>query len=264
MILKQGDCLNLMKEIKDKSIDMILCDLPYGTTACKWDTIIPFEPLWKEYNRIIKDNGTIVLNCSQPFTSELIHSNLKMFRYCWVWKSNRAANFAQAPYMPLKNTEDIAVFSKATIAQNSKNRMKYQPQGLIEIEKICPGKKANDHRPNRADQKPYKQTKTNYPTVVLEFDKPSSPVHPTQKPVELLEYLIKTYSMEGELILDNCMGSGSTGVSCVNTSRNFYGIEYDEKYFKIAESRIQEAICIKQGIPMIKPNLDTTSLNESA
>jgi len=239
--LLHGDCLELMKDISDKSIDMILCDLPYGTTACKWDTIIPFEPLWEQYERIIKDNGAIVLFGSQPFTSELIHSNLDLFRYCWVWKSNRAANFAQAPYMPLKNVEDIVVFSNARIAQNSKNRMKYYPQGLTDIDKVCAGKKANDHRPNRADQKPYKQTKTGYPTMLLEFDKDSNPVHPTQKPVALLEYLIKTYTNEGDTVLDNCMGSGSTGVACVNTNRNFIGIELDDKYFEIAKRRITDS-----------------------
>ena len=152
--LFQGDCLEVMDRLIEKGIkfDAIITDPPYGTTACKWDAIIPFDDMWERLNRLITHNGTIILNASQPFTSELIHSNLDLFRYCWVWKSNRAANFAQAPYMPLKNVEDIVVFSNARIAQNSKNRMKYYPQGLTDIDKVCAGKKANDHRPNRADQ----------------------------------------------------------------------------------------------------------------
>jgi site-specific DNA-methyltransferase (adenine-specific) len=227
-----------MAFIPDGSVDAIICDLPYGTTACKWDTVIPFEPLWTHYKRVIKPNGAIVLFGSQPFTSALVMSNVKMFKYSWVWKSNKAANFAQAPYMPLKNLEDVVVFSKATIAQNSKNRMKYNPQGLVDIDKICQGKKANDHRPNRADQKPYQQTKTGYPTALLEYDKEARPIHPTQKPVALLEYLIRTYTRNGETVLDNCFGSGTTGIACLNTGRNFIGIEKDPAYFEIARNRI--------------------------
>ena len=234
-----GDCLEAMPTLADKSIDMILCDLPYGTTACKWDTVIPFEPLWAQYKRIIKDNGAIVLTASQPFTSALVMSNIKMFKYCWVWQHNRAANFAQAPYMPLKNIEDVVVFSYATIAANSKNRMKYNPVGLQPIDKTCNGKKANDHRPNRAEQQPYKQEWTNYPKMTLNFNKDGC-IHPTQKPVALFEYLIRTYTNEGDLVLDNCAGSGTTGVACKNLNRNFIGIELDPEYFKIAEKRINE------------------------
>ena len=233
-----GDCLEKMKDIPDGSVDMILTDPPYGKTACKWDTVIPFDPMWKELNRIIKPNGAIVLFASQPFTSALVMSNLKMFRYDWIWNGFRAANFAQAPYMPLKNCENIVVFSSATIASNSTNRMQYNPQGLVNINKVCKGKKANDHRPNREPQSDYIQTKTGYPTQILEFRKDTKPVHPTQKPVPLLEYLIKTYTNEGETVLDFTMGAGSTGVACVNTGREFIGIEKDEKYFKIAENRI--------------------------
>lgn len=233
-----GDCLEKMKDIPDGSVDMILTDPPYGKTACKWDTVIPFDPMWKELNRIIKPNGAIVLFASQPFTSALVMSNPKMFRYDWIWNGFRAANFAQAPYMPLKNCENIVVFSNATIASNSTNRMQYNPQGLVNINKVCKGKKANDHRPNRETQSDYIQTKTGYPTQILEFRKDTKPVHPTQKPVPLLEYLIKTYTNEGETVLDFTMGAGSTGVACVNTGREFIGIEKDEKYFKIAENRI--------------------------
>lgn len=233
-----GDCLEKMKDIPDGSVDMILTDPPYGKTACKWDTVIPFDPMWKELNRIIKPNGAIVLFASQPFTSALVMSNLKMFRYDWIWNGFRAANFAQAPYMPLKNCENIVVFSSATIASNSTNRMQYNPQGLANINKVCKGKKSSDHRPSRKTQSDYIQTKTGYPTQILEFRKDTKPVHPTQKPVPLLEYLIKTYTNEGETVLDFTMGAGSTGVACVNTGREFIGIEKDEKYFKIAENRI--------------------------
>jgi site-specific DNA-methyltransferase (adenine-specific) len=229
-----------MNKIPDGSVDCIITDLPYGTTDCAWDLTIPFEPLWEHYWRVIKPNGAVVLFGIQPFTSSLIMSCLDSFRYCWAWKSNRACNFAQAPYMPLKNIEDIAVFSKATIAQNSKNRMVYNPQGVFEVSKTCGGKKANDHRPNRADQDDYTQTKAGYPTVLLEFSKESEAIHPTQKPIKLLEYLIKTYSNEKETILDSCMGSGSTCIAAINTNRNFIGIEKDNAYFKLAKDRIAQ------------------------
>ena len=233
-----GDCLEVMADIPDKSIDMILCDPPYGTTACKWDSVIPFEPMWEQLNRLIKPNGAIALFGSQPFTSALIMSNVKMFKYCWVWESNRAANFAQAPYMPLKNTEDIAVFSHATIAQNSTNRMGYNPQETFTVDKVCAGKKANAHRPGRAGQKPYQQTISGYPSQVIHFSKDSKPIHPTQKPVALMEYLVKTYTNEGETVLDFCIGSGTTAVACVKTGRHFIGIEKDEDYCEIARKRI--------------------------
>lgn len=237
--LYNGDCLDVMRScINDKSVDAIICDLPYGTTACKWDVVIPFELLWNEYRRIIKDNGAIVLTASQPFTSALVMSNPKMFKYQWFWNGKRGANFAQAPYMPLKIIEDVLVFSFANIAENSKNRMKYNPQGVIDTFKECKGKKANDHRPNRADQKPYVQTKTGYPNQLIEFSKDLKPVHPTQKPLALMEYLVKTYTNEGDTVLDNCMGSGTTGLACKNLNRKFIGIEKDSKYFEIAKERI--------------------------
>lgn len=183
--LRQGDCLEIMKDIPDKSIDMILCDLPYGTTACKWDVVIPFESLWEQYNRIIKDNGAIVLFSKQPFTTELIHSNLKNFKYSLVWKKDNHDN----PLMAKKRFLNI----------------------------------------------------TDYPRNILEFKRDLPNIHPTQKPVALLEYLIKTYTNENETVLDNCMGSGSTGVACMNINRNFIGIELDEKYFEIAKERIEKA-----------------------
>ena len=241
--LLQGDCLELMKDIPDKSVDMILCDLPYGTTACKWDSIIPFDKLWEQYNRIITESGSILLFGQEPFASNLRLSNIKMYKYDWYWVKTKQGNFAQAPYMPLKNIETISVFSKGTIAKNSKIKMTYYPQGLIDCNKVNNGgNKANAFRPNRtAKATDHIQTKTGYPKQLLHFDSCYEFLHPTQKPVELLEYLIKTYTNEGDIVLDNCMGSGSTGVASINTNRNFIGIELDENYFKIAQERISKA-----------------------
>ncbi len=270
MILKQGDCLELMKDVKDKSVDMILCDLPYGTTQCKWDTIILFDKLWEQYKRIIKDNGAIVLFGGQPFTSALIMSNPKMFKYCWIWKKERASNFFAAKFQPLNNTEDIIVFSHGGCNTGAKNPACYFPQGTSKINKDMKNSKTTGGKIGEAHKiamKPgaiYKQETTGYPIKLLEFTKDKEHLHPTQKPVALLEYLVKTYTTEGEIVLDNCMGSGSTGVACINTERNFIGFELDEKYFNIAEARIQEAICLKNGIPMIKTQISDTSLNESA
>ena len=243
--LKQGDCLELMKDIPDGSIDMILCDLPYGTTACKWDTVIPFEPLWEQYNRVIKNNGAIVLFGAEPFSTELRHSNLQMFKYDWIWIKNNAVGFVNAKLKPMNKHEIISVFSKGKTSNGNINNMVYFPQGLVPYGKeVRSGnKKGKDNTYWRPSMKSsngggYIQQYTNYPTTVLNFDKVQKAVHPTQKPVELLEYLIKTYTNEGDTVLDNCMGSGSTGVACVNTNRNFIGIELDENYFKIAKERI--------------------------
>jgi len=237
-----GDCLEVMKLIDDKSIDMILCDLPYGTTACKWDTIIPFEPLWEQYKRIVKDNGAIVLTASQPFTSALVMSNVKMFKYEWVWESNKSPNFAQAPYMPLKNVENVLVFSYGGCAHPAKNRMKYNPQGVTKVSKVCKQKTVGKylHRGGMPTAETYEQRGTGYPTQVIRVDKDSKTIHPTQKPVALFEYLIKTYTNEGDLVLDNCIGSGTTAIACINTSRNWIGIEKDEKYVEIANQRIKD------------------------
>ena len=229
--LIQGDCLEKMKEIDDKSIDMILCDLPYGTTACKWDTIIPFEPLWEQYKRIIKDNEAIVLTASQPFTSALVMSNVKDYKYSWVWNKKAFSNQMMAKFQPLRITEDICVF-------NSKI---YQPQGLIKYEKITKqGSKITDNIGGGIRKTEYMQEFTNYPKNLLEFSKDRPSLHPTQKPVALFEYFIKTYTNEGDTVLDNCMGSGTAGVACKNLNRNFIGIELDSKYFKIAEKRVNE------------------------
>ncbi len=241
--IHNGYCLVEMDKLIEQGVqfDAIITDPPYGTTACKWDSVIPFDAMWERLNKLIKPNGAVVLFGSEPFSSALRMSNIKNYRYDWIWESNRAANFAQAPYMPLKNTETISVFSFATIAANSKNRMIYNPEGTFEVDKICSGKTANAHRPNRADQKPYRQTRSGYPTQIIKFAKESSPVHPTQKPVALMEYLIRTYTNENETVLDFTMGSGSTGVACINTNRNFIGIDKDKEYYVIAYNRLKEA-----------------------
>ena len=239
--LLHGDCLELMKDISDKSVDMILCDLPYGTTACKWDIVIPFEPLWEQYKRVIKDNGAIVLFGSEPFSSHLRMSNIKNYKYDWKWIKGNATGFQSVKTQPMRKYEDIMIFSKGTIAIGSKRNMKYYPQNLIEInktKKVTKKPKYIGERPNQ-DGKTYIAKYTNYPINLLNFNRDRDNLHPTQKPVALLEYLIKTYTKEGEIVLDNCMGSGSTGVACVNTNRNFIGIELDDKYFEIAKQRIE-------------------------
>lgn len=239
--LMHGDCLERMSEIPTGSVDMILCDLPYGTTACKWDSVIPFEPLWGQYRRIAKKNAAIVLTASQPFTTALIASNMGEFKYCWVWEKSKPTGFINAKNAPLKKHEDIAVFSRGATANNNLNRMSYHPQGLVKSGKKVRSK--NDEsdawgaRPSRKNDG-YIQEFTNYPTSLLSVASEGKTVHPTQKPVALMEYLIRTYTNEGETVLDNCMGSGTTGVACVRTGRNFIGIERDEGYFKIARERI--------------------------
>ena len=239
--LMQGDCLELLKDIPDGSVDMVLADLPYGTTACKWDTCIPFEPLWEQYKRLIKPNGAIVLFGSEPFSSQLRLSNLEWFKYDWIWRHGRCANFAQAPYMALKEHEIISVFSSGGCCKTAKNRMPYNPQGVKDCYIKQHGKGHSDLRPSKTVQPDFVQLKTGYPKSVLDFSKEQAKHHPTQKPVALLEYLIRTYTNEGETVLDNVMGSGSTGVACVNTGRNFIGMELDPGYFEVAKRRIAEA-----------------------
>lgn len=232
----QGDCLEVMKTIPDKSIDMILCDLPYGTTACKWDTIIPFEPLWEQYNRVIKDNGAIVLFGSEPFTSMLICSNIKMFKYRWVWNKKFASNFSICKYQPLKIHEDICVFSIKT--------HKYIPQITQRDSPIVMGKNRSEHgsanltyAKKEYDKKVYT---TKQPQSILEYSVRDGKrgFHPTQKPVALFEYLIKTYTNESDLVLDNCAGSGTTGVACKNTNRNYILIEKEPEYIEIINKRL--------------------------
>ncbi len=226
--LYQGDCLEVMRNIPDEFIDMVLCDLPYGHTQNKWDNVIPLDELWEQYNRVIKNNGAIVLNSQQPFTSKLIMSNLKMFKYCWVWSKSQVSNFLNAKKQPLREHEDICVFYK--------NQCQYNPQmtkGKIQL-KNTGGNSSNYNdfkaQPNYSDKY--------YPKSILDFPLPRfKGGHPTQKPVSLCEYLIKTYTNKGETVLDNCMGSGTTGIACINTSRRFIGIELDETYFNMAEKR---------------------------
>ena len=238
--LLQGDCLELMKNIPAKSIDMILCDLPYGTTACKWDTVIPFEPLWNQYKRIIKDNGAIVLFGIEPFSSKLRLSNLDMYKYDWIWEKPQGVNFAQCNHMPMKVYETISVFGNFGLSKNAKIQPIYNPQGVTLVNKKKKAKTYTEHRPS-SNNKDHIQVYENYPRMIIKF-KQDRGLHPTQKPVPLLEYLIKTYTNEGDLVLDNCMGSGSTGVACINTNRNFLGMELDENYFNIAENRIHNQL----------------------
>ena len=235
--LIHGDCLEKMKDIPDKSIDMILTDLPYGTTACKWDVIIPFEPLWEQYERIIKDNGAIVLFGSQPFTSSLIMSNIKLFKYEWIWEKTMASNFALSKKQPFKKHENILVFYRKQPIYNPQmeDGKPYVDNRNTGTRNISVGLESNLIR------RTINNKGSRYPSSVQKFSNGNNKtVHPTQKPVALLEYLIKTYTLEGETVLDNCMGSGSTGVACINTNRNFIGIEKDDKYFEIAKKRIEE------------------------
>tara|TARA_R100001440_G_C2489450_1_gene114806 strand:+ start:94 stop:828 length:735 start_codon:yes stop_codon:yes gene_type:complete len=242
--LYNGDCLEIMKSIKDKSIDAIITDPPYGTTNCKWDSIIDFDLMWNQLNRIIKDNGAIVLFGSEPFSSHLRLSNIKNYKYDWIWKKTKSQHFAQAPYRPMTNHELISVFSKGGTSKNAKPRMKYNPQGLLDCNIERKGKKATHsaHRMRKIDQQNYTQTKTGYPKTLIKFNNEGKTLHPTQKPVALMEYLIKTYTHEFEIVLDFTMGSGSTGVACCNLNRDFVGIELDKEYFKIAEQRIKNEL----------------------
>lgn len=243
-----GDRLEVMQTITDKSVDMILCDLPYGTSACKWDTVIPFEPLWEQYKRIIKKDGAIVLFGSEPFSSAMRLSNLDMYKYDWKWQKPNGANFLNFKYQPAKIHEDIMVFGKSATSYSKKGNMKYNPQmskGNPYNQVSEQQRNDNTHILGSTVRSPIKQviTKnegTRYPRSIIKFSLDKDKFHPTQKPVALLEYLIKTYTNEGDLVLDNCMGSGSTGVACVNTNRNFIGIELDEKYFNIAKERIEK------------------------
>ena len=243
MELIHGDCLEEMKKISDKSIDMILCDLPYGVTRNKWDVVIPFEPLWQQYERVIKDNGAIVLFSQQPFTTKLICSNLKMFRYELIWEKSNVTGYLNAKKMPLRTHENILVFYK--------KQPTYNPQKWQINERFMDRRKKisvdnHNYRSRNYGQHiefVYKDDGTRYPVSILSFPSVNNEKtnHPTQKPTALLEYLIKTYTTEGEIVLDSCMGSGSAGVACVNTNRDFIGIELEENYFNVAKERIKAA-----------------------
>lgn len=255
MTLYFGDCIEKMKLVPDDSVDLVLCDLPYGSTKCKWDTIINIEELWKHYKRIVKKpTGVILLFGQQPFTSMLVSSNYDWFKYNLIWKKNKTTQFLLANYRPMKCTEDICVFSKggAAAASRKKGNMTYNPQGLVAVsikkknsEKRI-GKMLNQAHhlgPNNKliSDAEYTQNFTNYPNEMLTFDIEYDTVHETQKPVKLIEHLIRTYSNENDMVLDNTMGSGTTGIGCVNTGRRFIGIELVEKYFKLSKYRIQES-----------------------
>ena len=266
MQLLKGDCLELMNDIQDHSVDLILCDLPYGTTdrvgtekkgnrIFAWDNVIPLDQLWLHYRRLLKPQGAVVLTADQPFTSQLIMSNLEWFRYEWVWVKSKVTGFLLANSRPMKATEDILIFSPAFASgasRKSGSHMTYNPQGLIEkrVKKRNSASRLGNflHQPEHMGagnkllhDSEYEQKFTNYPNEILEIPVEPKNIHPTQKPVALMEYLIRTYSNEGELVLDNCMGSGTTGVASVNTNRDFIGIESDAEYFEMATKRINDA-----------------------
>lgn len=231
-----GDCLEVMKDIPAHSIDMVLCDLPYGTTACKWDVLIPFDRLWEQYKRIIKDNGAILLFGTEPFSSAVRLSNLDWYKYDLVWQKEKPVNFFQLKRRFGKTTENIMVFYKKQPTYNPQMELSNKPR----VTNKPKGKHKSIITGVNKEVLPYNDTGYRYPCDVLKFnrEKLGSTIHDTQKPVKLLEYLIKTFSDEGDVVLDNCMGSGSTGVACINTDRNFIGIEKDETYFKIAQERV--------------------------
>ena len=241
--LFEGDCIEVMKKIEDKSIDMILCDLPYGTTKCKWDIIIPFEPLWEQYNRIIKDNGVIALFGCEPFTSKLRMSNIKNYKYDWYWNKVQGTGFSACKKQPLRVIEIISIFYKKqpTYYPQMRTREKIIDSTNWKQDKRISENSRFTSTNNSLSRKVYDKK---YPINYIEINRASNEcnntkrLHPTQKPIELLEYLIKTYTNEGELVLDNCMGSGSTAIACLNTNRKFIGIELDENYYNIAFNRI--------------------------
>ncbi|WP_330948888.1 DNA-methyltransferase [Virgibacillus sp. MG-45] len=240
------DCLEGMKYIPDGTVDLILCDLPYGTTNCSWDEIIPFEKLWEQYKRVIKENGAIVLTASQPFTTKLINSNLKWFRYEWIWKKkNHVTGFPNANRMPLKNHENICVFYKKLPT--------YNPQGLLKIKPKKVKRKTNMQvlgKQNDTLNKYHVVRYTNFPKSVVSFPRDRNTFHPTQKPESLFEYIIRTYTNEGEVVLDSCMGGFTTAVACDNTKRNWIGFELKKEYCLQGMSRINENRD-RLGIPQI-------------
>lgn len=233
--LQQGDCLELMKDIPDGSVDMILCDLPYGTTRNKWDSIIPFNELWQQYERIIKDNGAIALFGQEPFSSKLRLSNIKMYRYDWTWIKESASGFLNAHRMPLKNSETISIFYKKLPVYNPQMRTGFKAYSIKQ------GKTKSSNYGKQTGATTVSNGER-FPITTINFKRDKNKLHPTQKPVALLEYLIKTYTNENDTVLDNCIGSGSTGVAAVNLNRSFIGMELDCDYFKIAEQRINEAL----------------------
>ena len=240
--LMQGDCCNILPNLHDSSVDMVFCDLPYGTTDCKWDSVIDIHWLFSEYFRIVKKNGAIVVTASQPFTSQLVYANQKSFKHEWIWKKNAGSNFGTVKFQPMKEHESVLIFS------NGGGKVPYNP---IMQERAESGK-SRVKTPVKYNGKPEvygngaleamvsTRPDLRYPSSVQNFNRERG-LHPTQKPVDLVEYMVRTYSNAGDVILDNCMGSGTTGVACINTNRKFIGIEMDEKYFNIASKRIEDA-----------------------
>ena len=244
-----GDCLEKLKEIPNESVDLILCDLPYGTTASSWDKMLPMDKLWEEYKRIIKPNRAIVLFSQQPFTSLLITSNIEMWKYNWVWEKDNGTNFMNSHYQPLKITEYICVFGEGATSYSKKGNLIYNPQmSEGKAYTITSGQQKENSAVVRGKEGRKKTggfTTVNdgkrYPKNLIKFNRDKDKLHPTQKPIALCEYLIRTYSNEGDVVLDNCMGSGTIGVAAMNTNRDFIGMELDKDYFKIAEERIYKA-----------------------
>ena len=236
--LRLGDCLEVMKTIEDNSIDAIITDPPYGTTACKWDSVIPFDLLWEQYNRIIKDNGAVVLFGSQPFTSVLVNSNIKMFKYEWIWEKDGGSNFATVKYMPMKEHENILVFGKGKIKYNEQRQERIGSRKGKKTTTTDSGRKDSVYGTQKGG-KTFDVPKLRCPRSIQRFNRERGQ-HPTQKPLDLLEYLVKTYSNENDTILDNTMGSGTTMLACKNLNRNGIGIEKEETYFKIAEDRVNK------------------------
>lgn len=243
MQLLHGDCLQLMQDIPDGSVDMVMADPPYGTTACHWDSIIPLEPMWAQLKRVIKRNGAIVMTASQPFTTTLIASNMKMFKYCWVWVKNCQGGFVQGKNKPMPKHEDVLVFSNGVTTHKgqSENRMLYNPQGVVFLDRVSKSPPNSEScilsRPSHKVR--FRSELTNLPNTVLQFNVQRDGIHPTQKPVDLMAYLIKTYTNEGDTVLDFCCGSGTTGIACHRLKRKFIGMEKDADYFRIASERIK-------------------------
>jgi site-specific DNA-methyltransferase (adenine-specific) len=233
-----GDCLEIMKQIPEKSIDMVLCDLPYGTTSNKWDAVIPFDKLWEQYNRLIKPNGVIALTASQPFSSALVMSNPKMFKHEWIWLKNRGSNFANTVREPFKEHEQVLIFSNGKWTYN-KQMQERTGAGADRIKYDLNHRSKSENYREFKGREGVKLSDLRVPSSWQKFNTDTSGIHPTIKPVALFEYLIKTYTNEGELILDNCIGSGTTAIACGNTNRNFIGIEKDENYFNLANKRIK-------------------------
>ena len=238
--LHHGDCLDILPTLADKSVDAIIADPPYGTTACKWDSVIPFEPMWRELKRIIRPRGAIVLFGSQPFTSALVMSNPKWFKYSLVWEKDSGTNFYNAPYQPFKVHEDIAIFSPAAASFSRRGVMSYYPQVVAGRVYTAAQGRARHTYHAYADAHITVNLGTRYPRSVLKFNTENG-IHPTQKPLALLEYLVKTYTNEGDTVLDFTMGSGTTGEACINTGRDFIGIEKEQTYYDIAASRLETA-----------------------